>query len=108
MSLQGTSPSLDVYSAFATTPCVTPIEGHLTIELRNRDVGKVFIAGLATDYCVRSTALDAKLSNFDVSVITDGVRAVGGQEATLHVEKEFQERGISLMESSHPSVQAWL
>lgn len=44
--------------------------------LRERGVGRVVIAGLATDYCVKATALDAAALGFEVVVLREGIRAV--------------------------------
>lgn len=44
--------------------------------LRERDIERVVILGLATDYCVKETALDAARLGFDVVVLREGVRAV--------------------------------
>lgn len=44
--------------------------------LRERAVGRVVICGLATDYCVRATALDAVRLGFETIVLTDAVAAV--------------------------------
>jgi nicotinamidase/pyrazinamidase len=44
--------------------------------LRRRGVERVVIAGLATDYCVKETALDATKNGFDATVLRDGIRAV--------------------------------
>ena len=68
----------DGYSGFtmrdpisgATTP--TELEGLL----RERGVDKVVVVGLATDYCVSSTAIDAANLGFDTSLLTDAVAAV--------------------------------
>jgi nicotinamidase/pyrazinamidase len=48
-------------------------------ELRSRAVRRVVIAGLATDYCVVETALDASQLGFEASVIRDAIRAVNLQ-----------------------------
>ena len=50
----------------------TQLEGML----RDRRVGRVVIAGLATDYCVVETALDGRRLGFDVQVVAAGIRAV--------------------------------
>lgn len=50
----------------------TQLEGML----RDRRVGRVVIAGLATDYCVVETALDGRRLGFDVEVVAAGIRAV--------------------------------
>jgi NAD+ synthetase len=50
----------------------TPLAGWL----RERGVDRVLVAGIATDYCVRATALDAIAAGFDTTVLTDAVAAV--------------------------------
>src|SRR5215210_5007979 len=44
--------------------------------MRARGVDEVYVCGLATDYCVRASAIDACREGFDVTVVTDAVRAV--------------------------------
>jgi nicotinamidase/pyrazinamidase len=44
--------------------------------LRDRDVDEVAVVGLATDYCVRASTIDACRLGFDTTVITDAIRAV--------------------------------
>ena len=50
--------------------------GSLVDDLRARGVDRLYVGGLATDYCVRYTVLDALQRGFDVTVLTDAVRAV--------------------------------
>ena len=50
--------------------------GNLAEVLRERDVDRVFVAGLATDYCVKNTVLDARREGFDVTVVEDAVRGI--------------------------------
>ena len=61
----------DAYSALDGTP--------LAEALRARGVGRLFIAGLATDYCVRATGRDARAAGLDVVVLKDAVCAVDVQ-----------------------------
>ena len=65
---KGTERSQDGYSGFEDTS----LEGLL----RARDVDAVHVAGLALDYCVRATALDARRAGFDVVVHRSATRAV--------------------------------
>jgi len=58
----------EAYSAFDGT--------GLDAELRGMGVRRVFVCGLATDYCVKATALDAADKAFDVVVIDDACRSV--------------------------------
>jgi nicotinamidase/pyrazinamidase len=44
--------------------------------LRDNDVDEVYVCGLATDYCVRASAIDARREGFDVTVVEDAVRGV--------------------------------
>jgi nicotinamidase/pyrazinamidase len=53
--------------------------GSLLADLRARGVSELIVGGLATDYCVRSSALDARKEGFEVTVVTDAVRAVDVQ-----------------------------
>jgi nicotinamidase/pyrazinamidase len=62
------SADADSYSAFGNT--------NLTDRLRKAGVRRVWIGGLAQDYCVRETALDALKAGFEVHVIVDATRAV--------------------------------
>jgi nicotinamidase/pyrazinamidase len=51
-------------------------KSNLAELLRDQDVDEVVVCGLATDYCVRASAIDACREGFDVAVATDAVRAV--------------------------------
>jgi nicotinamidase/pyrazinamidase len=44
--------------------------------LRDHDVDDVYVCGLATDYCVRASAIDARSEGFEVTVVEDAVRGV--------------------------------
>jgi NAD+ synthetase len=65
---KGTDRDRETYSAFDGT--------ELASWLRDRGVERVKIAGIATDYCVRATALDAVRNGFEATVLTDAVAAV--------------------------------
>jgi nicotinamidase/pyrazinamidase len=68
---KGTDPSAEAYSAFSGT--------HLASLLQALGVHRVFIGGLATDYCVLETASDARTRGLDVVVLQDAIRAVNAQ-----------------------------
>jgi len=61
----------DAYSALDGTP--------LAAALRERGITRLFIAGLATDYCVRATGRDARAAALDVVILADAVCAVNVQ-----------------------------
>jgi nicotinamidase/pyrazinamidase len=48
--------------------------------LRDHDVDEVYVCGLATDYCVRASAIDACREGFDVTVVEDAIRGVDVQQ----------------------------
>ena len=50
--------------------------GNLADVLRERGVTRVFVAGLATDYCVKNTVLDARRLGLEVTVVEDAVRGI--------------------------------
>lgn len=68
----------DGYSGFTVRDPETGEEEATELEalLRDRGVERVVIVGLATDYCVKATALDAAAKGFSTIVLTDAVRAV--------------------------------
>lgn len=68
----------DGYSGFTVRHAVTGEDHPTELEalLRRRGATRVVICGLATDYCVRATALDAVRLGFGVTLLTDAVAAV--------------------------------
>src|SRR3954447_12528861 len=74
---KGKDPSTEGYSGFDGT--------DLAALLRERGIDRVTVAGLATDYCVRATALDALREGFAVTVDRAGVRGIddGDSERAL-------------------------
>lgn len=72
--LKGTGNSDDGYSAFEATNI------DLSHWLKKNGVDEVYITGIATEYCVMSTAIDAVQSGFKVNVITDAIAAVNQKE----------------------------
>ena len=65
---KATQPDRDAYSALDGTP--------LAGSLQSRGITRLFVAGLATDYCVRATGLDARAAGLGVVVLSDAVCAV--------------------------------
>jgi nicotinamidase/pyrazinamidase len=80
---KGMTPAIDSYSAFFENDRTTPtgLEGYL----RTRGITTLTLVGLATDYCVAYSALDAARLGFAVTVRTDLCRAIdlGGSLATM-------------------------
>lgn len=87
---KGSDPAIDSYSAFFDN--AHRKDTGLTRLLRDAAVTEIVMLGLATDYCVLATALDARQAGFSVTVVRDGVRAVdlqpGDGEAALTAMRE--------------------
>ena len=71
---KGYNRQIDSYSGFQEADRQTPT--GLAGYLNERDVGRLYIVGLATDFCVGWTAIDAAAAGFDVTVIEDATRAI--------------------------------
>ena len=71
---KGTDAGIDSYSGFFDNGHrkATALEGYL----RRESVSQLIMVGLATDYCVKFTALDARELGFEVILVTDGVKGV--------------------------------
>jgi len=72
--VKGTDPQIDSYSGFFDNGRrqATGLRDYL----RAQGVSRVYILGLATDYCVKHTSLDARALGFETHLITDGCRGV--------------------------------
>lgn len=91
---KGFRPAIDSYSAFFENDRATPT--GLAGYLRERGIGRLTLAGLATDFCVAYSALDAVAHGFDVTVRLDACRAIdlgGSLEAMLG---RMREAGVIL------------
>jgi len=93
---KGVDRATDGYSGFAAT--------SLASDLRVHGVRRVFVCGLATDYCVKATALDAHAAGFATVVIADASAAVNvqpGDEARALAE--LRAAGIDVVQSEEIS-----
>ncbi len=87
---QGKQPESDGYSAFENT--------ELSLLLSARGIRRVFIGGLATEYCVRATALDALRAGFEVCVLADAVRPVEARKGDgARALAELAKHGVLLL-----------
>lgn len=92
---KGTSPDEDGYSAFEGTG---PDEKFFDELLREYGVDQLFVGGLATDYCVKASCLDAVKRGMDVVLLKDAVRGVdvtAGDSARALADME--EQGVRMM-----------
>ncbi|MGE0418942.1 MAG: bifunctional nicotinamidase/pyrazinamidase [Acetobacteraceae bacterium] len=87
---KGCDRRLDSYSTFFENDHITPtgLDGWL----RQRGFGRLFLTGLATDFCVAWSAADARQLGYDVFVIEDACRGIGLPTAdgrtTMHESRE--------------------
>lgn len=93
---KGTNPAIDSYSAFFENDRSTPtgLDGWL----RTRGITTVTLAGLATDFCVQFSALDAVRLGFETEVALDACRGIdlnGSMEAALTA---MRAAGVTLTE----------
>jgi nicotinamidase/pyrazinamidase len=83
---KGTRAEHEAYSGFEGT--------DLDLQLRGRGVSRLFVGGLATDYCVLRTVLDARRHGYDVFVLADAIRAVNAAAADgARAEARMQNAG---------------
>jgi nicotinamidase/pyrazinamidase len=84
---------IETYSGFEGT--------DLGEQLRALGVRRIFVGGLATDYCVLHTVRDARAHGFDVVVLQDAIRAVNAQPGDGAQAEEEMRRLDAVMLSSH-------
>ena len=76
----------------------SPLSGQAAIDaLRNGDVAAVFLAGRATDYCVKFTALDAASLGYSTSVLLQGTRSVDPATAE-ETKAELEAAGVRCLD----------
>jgi nicotinamidase/pyrazinamidase len=89
----------DGYSGFTTRDATSGEERptELASLLKKRGVERVVIAGLATDYCVKETAIDATSLGWDTTVLTEAIRAVNLEEGDdERARAEMRSAGVDL------------
>ena len=85
---------IDSYSAFFENDHET--QTGLTGYLHDRGVTDLVLAGLATDFCVAYSAIDAAKQGFGVTVLTDACRAIDLDGSLNTAEKQMAEAGVEL------------
>jgi nicotinamidase/pyrazinamidase len=94
---KGTDAERPGYSAFEGAT----VDGRpLADDLRQRGVSHLYVGGLATDYCVRQSVLDAVANGFAVTVLGDAIAAVNVDEGDeARALAEMQDRGATVAPS---------
>src|SRR5262245_48444447 len=95
---KGFRPAIDSYSAFYENDRTTPtgLGGYL----KERGLRKLVLVGLATDFCVAYSALDAARLGFEVAVVLDACRAIDLDGSLKRAEEEMRAAGVALAESA--------
>lgn len=102
---KGQDKRVEMYSAFADPfhdPCVS--KSGLAKLLHDAGITDVFVAGLAADYCVRYTALDAAKEGFTTRVIEEATRAVDPSSMD-EVHREYEAAGVTVISKDDESLQ---
>ncbi len=92
---------IDSYSAFFENDHTTPT--GLAGYLHERGLKRVFFTGLAYDYCVGYSALDARRQGFPAFVLRDACRAIGLGGSVAAMESEFAKAGVGVLVASQLS-----
>ena len=95
---KGFHKNVDSYSAFeeADRKTSTGLAGYL----KQRGINTVFVTGLATDFCVAWTAMDARKAGFEVYVIEDATRAIDLNGSLAAAWKQMAAKGVKRIQSS--------
>ncbi|MBS0448929.1 MAG: bifunctional nicotinamidase/pyrazinamidase [Proteobacteria bacterium] len=95
---KGFHPGVDSYSAFQEADRRTPtgLDGYL----KQRGITRLYVCGLATDFCVAWTALDAQRLGYDTWVIEDATRAIDLDGSLANAWETMAAQGIGRMQSS--------
>jgi nicotinamidase/pyrazinamidase len=91
---KGFRPAIDSYSAFFENDRITPtgLEGYL----RTRGAAKLTLVGLATDFCVNYSALDAARLGFEVTVVESLCRAIDLEGSLGAAREAMRQAGVRL------------
>ncbi|WP_368566842.1 bifunctional nicotinamidase/pyrazinamidase [Acinetobacter junii] len=95
---KGCHQNIDSYSAFMEADRKTPtgLNGYL----REHQINTVFIVGIATDFCVAWTAIDAAELGFDTYVIEDACKAIDLNGSLQQAWQDMSQKGVHRIEAS--------
>lgn len=111
---KGMDPRVEMYSVFSDAfgnldPELAAKSVNVDVRkpLRESGVTDVFVVGIAGDYCVKYTAIDAARAGFRSWVIADATKCVDPGAGWEQALREFEEAGVKVVTSDGPEV-AWL
>ncbi len=99
---KGFHKDVDSYSAFteADGKTTTGLAAYLTA----RGIKRLFVAGLATDFCVAWTALDARKASFETYVVEDACRGIDTQGSLVRAWSDMEKAGVKRIQSADIAV----
>ncbi|WP_426234265.1 bifunctional nicotinamidase/pyrazinamidase [Pseudomonas sp. TWP3-2] len=95
---KGCNPDIDSYSAFLEADRVTTT--GLAGYLKERGIDTVYMVGLALDFCVMFSALDARSAGFNAFVVLDACRAIDINGSLEQAIERMQISGVGLIQST--------
>jgi nicotinamidase/pyrazinamidase len=95
---KGHHKDVDSYSAFTEADGKTTT--GLAAYLKARNLTRLFVAGLATDFCVAWTATDARKDGFEVYVVEDACRGIDTQGSLAKAWADMEKAGVKRIKSS--------
>lgn len=101
---KGFHKDVDSYSAFTEADGKTTT--GLAAYLKARGIKRVFVAGLATDFCVCWSALDARKAGFETYVVEDGCRGIDTQGSLAKAWADMAKAGVKRIQSGDIAVEA--
>lgn len=95
--IKGMDPACDSYSAWFDN---LERPTGLDLEIRKRGIKRIFLVGLALDYCVGWSALAAAKLGYEVYVVIDGTKPVGmPKDSVQKIRRQFREAGVRVIRS---------
>ena len=101
---KGFHKDVDSYSAFTEADGKTTT--GLAAYLKTRKIKRVFVAGLATDFCVAWTALDARKASLETYVVEDACRGIDNQGSLAKAWADMAKAGVKRIQSADIAVSA--
>jgi nicotinamidase/pyrazinamidase len=95
---KGVNSNVDSYSAFTEADRATST--GLAALLRARGIRRVFLCGLATDFCVAWSALDARAEGFEAYVIEDACRGIDAGGSLAKAWRDMEAAGVRRIDSA--------
>ena len=99
---KGFHKDVDSYSAFTEADGKTTT--GLAAYLKARQIERLFVAGLATDFCVAWTALDGRKAGFETYVVEDACRGIDTQGSLAKAWADMDKAGVKRIQSSDLAV----